>query len=73
MSTPDIDLPPELKDALNLVADNATDKLYTHLMKEAESLFGGAPVDEKTRMGLVYLISLRLVNLVTKKIQSTQP
>jgi len=64
-------LPPELKEAINLVADNAVEKLYTRLMDEANALFGGPAVDEKTRLGLVYLISLRLTSRITKEIQST--
>jgi len=64
-------LPPELKEAINLVADNAADKLYTRLMDEANALFWGPAVDEKTRLGLVYLISLRLTSRITKEIQST--
>jgi len=67
--TPDVNLPPEVKDALNTVADNAANRLYETLMTEAKDLFWGAPVDEKTQMGVVYLISLRLTNLITKKIK----
>lgn len=64
-------LPPEIKDAINLVADHAVEKLYAHLMEEAKHLFWGPAVDEKTRLGLVYLISLRLTSRITKEIQST--
>lgn len=37
--TPDINLPPEVKDALNTVADNAANRLYETLMTEAKDLF----------------------------------
>lgn len=32
-------LPTELKDAINIIADNASEKLFTHLMSEAKGLF----------------------------------
>ncbi len=62
-------LPPELKEAINIVADNAVEKLYVRLMEETKSLYGGTEVGENTRLALVYLISLRLTEFVTKKIQ----
>lgn len=41
MSTQEIpNLPPELSDAVSLIADNASKRLFEHLMTEAGGFFG---------------------------------
>lgn len=65
-------LPPELADAVTLIADNASQRLFEHLMKEAEWFFGWAPVSEDTKLGIIYLVSLKLTGLVQKKISKSR-
>lgn len=71
MTTKEIpNLPPEISDAIALIADNASKRLFEHLMEEANNFFGWAPVNEETKLGIIYLVSLKLTNLVTKEISN---